>query len=55
MRRECESTSQIKGWEYVVWIDLSQGKGKRRTVVNTILNLLDPQNARNILNVWNCY
>jgi hypothetical protein len=51
MRRDCESTSQMKGWEYADWIDLSEGKDKRQTLVNTILNLLDPQSARNFLTV----
>jgi len=51
MRGEYENTSQIIEWEYLDWIDLSQDKGKRRTLVNTILNPLDSQNARNFLAV----
>jgi len=32
-------------------IDLSHDKKKRRALVNTIMNLLDPENAKNFLTI----
>lgn len=39
-------------WEGVHSTDLSQSRQKWRDLMNTILNLLIPENAKNILNNW---
>jgi hypothetical protein len=37
------------GWDGVDWIDLAQNRDQWRAIVNTVMNLRVPQNARKLL------
>jgi hypothetical protein len=37
------------GWNGMVWIDLAQDRGPWRILVNTVMNLRVPYNARKFL------
>jgi hypothetical protein len=42
--------SQELGWECLHWIDLVENRDKLWALVNTVMNLLVPKSAMNILN-----
>ena len=50
-RREdnIKTVLQIVGWKGKDWIDLAQDSDRWRALVNAVMNLRVPQNARNFL------
>jgi hypothetical protein len=36
------------GWESVEWIHVARDRGKCRALLNTVVNLQNPQNAREV-------
>jgi hypothetical protein len=46
-RRRCVSNIKMElGWSGVDWIDLAQDRDRWRSLLNTVMNLWVPQNAR---------
>jgi hypothetical protein len=44
-----EMDLQELGWKGMEWTDLVQDRGRWRAVVNAVMNLFFPKNARNFL------
>jgi hypothetical protein len=48
----CEMALQAVEWGSMDWIDLAQDTDRWRDLVNVVMNIRFPQNAKNLLTSW---